>query len=88
MASKYFTEYCKRMAVIQSMSKAGYPYDNAPMERYFNTLKNELIYQHAYQTEEALYTAIEEFAYTTYNHRRPHSYNNYKTLFFKQHDAI
>lgn len=51
------------------------------MERYFNTLKNELIYQHEYQTEEALYTAIEEFAYTTYNHRRPHSYNNYKTPF-------
>lgn len=79
--SKDFTEYCKRMAVTQSMSKAGYPYDNAPMERYFNTLKNELIYQHEYQTEEALYTAIEEFAYTTYNHRRPHSYNNYKTPF-------
>ena len=51
------------------------------MERYFNTLKNELIYQHEYQTEEAFYTAIEEFAYTTYNHRRPHSYNNYKTPF-------
>ena len=34
-----------------------------------------------YQTDEALYTAIEEFAYTTYNHRRPHSYNNYKTPF-------
>ena len=46
--SKDFTEYCKRMAVTQSMSKAGYPYDNAPMERYFNTLKNELIYQHEY----------------------------------------
>ena len=43
--------------------------------------ENELIYQHEYQTEEALYTAIEEFAYTTYNHRRPHSYNNYKTPF-------
>ena len=79
--SKDFTEYCKRMTVTQSMSKAGYPYDNAPMERYFNTLKNELIYQHEYQTEEALYTAIEEFAYTTYNHRRPHSYNNYKPPF-------
>lgn len=36
--SKDFTEYCKRMSVAQSMSKAGYPYDNAPMERYFNTL--------------------------------------------------
>ena len=41
--SKDFTEYCKRMAVTQRMSKAGYPYDNAPMERYFNTLKNEFI---------------------------------------------
>lgn len=79
--SKEFTEYCEGMAVTQSMSKAGYPYDNAPMERYFNTLKNELIYQHEYRTEEELYTAIEEFAYTTYNHARPHSYNNYKTPF-------
>ena len=43
------------------MSKAGYPYDNAPMERYFNTLKNDLIYQHYYRTEDELYTAVEEF---------------------------
>ena len=77
--SKDFTEYCKRMAVTQSMSKAGYPYDNAPMERYFNTLKNDLIYQHYYRTEDELYTAVEEFAYVQYNHVRPHSYNNYKT---------
>ena len=41
------------------MSKAGYPYDNAPMERYFNTLKIDLIYQHYYYTEEELYTAVE-----------------------------
>lgn len=79
--SKEFVEYCEHMKVRQSMSKAGYPYDNAPMERYFNTLKNELIYQHEYQTEAELYEAIEEFAYTTYNHRRPHSYNGYKTPF-------
>ena len=51
------------------------------MKRYFNTLKNELIYQHEYQTEAELYEAIEEFAYTTYNHRRPHTYNGYKTPF-------
>ena len=63
------------------MSKAGYPYDNAPMERYFNILKNELIYQHEYHTETELYKAAEEFAYTTYNHGRPHLYNDYKTLF-------
>ena len=76
--SKEFTEFCEELGITQSMSKAGYPYDNAPMERYFNTLKNDLIYQHYYHTEEELYTAIEEFAYVQYNHVRPHSYNNYK----------
>ena len=79
--SKEFTEFCEILGITQSMSKAGYPYDNAPMERYFNTLKNDLIYQHYYRTEDELYTAIEEFAYVQYNHVRPHSYNNYKTPF-------
>ena len=50
------------MAIARSMSKAGYPYDNAPMERYFNTLKTDLIYQHHYRTEKELYAAIEDFA--------------------------
>lgn len=31
--SKAFTDFCKSVNVTQSMSKAGYPYDNAPMER-------------------------------------------------------
>ena len=48
--SKEFTKFCGKLGIEQSMSKAGYPYDNAPMERYFNTLKNDLIYQHYYCT--------------------------------------
>ena len=79
--SKDFTEFCASSRITQSMSKAGYPYDNAPMERYYNTLKNELIYLHYYHTDEELYSSIEEFAYVTYNHVRPHSYNGYKTPF-------
>lgn len=39
--SKAFIDYCESAHVTQSMSKAGDPYDNAPMERYFNMLKNE-----------------------------------------------
>ena len=85
--SKEFTEYCTKLGITQSMSKAGYPYDNAPMERYFNTLKNELINLHNYHTEKDLYTAIEEFAYTQYNHVRPHSYNNYRTPFEARYGA-
>ena len=79
--SKAFVEFCESVNVTQSMSKAGYPYDNAPMERYFNTLKNDFINQHEYRTEDELYKAVEEFAYVTYNHVRPHSYNGYLTPF-------
>ena len=77
--SKAFTEFCSSNNITQSMSKAGYPYDNAPMERYFNTLKNECINLYEFRTEEELYQAVEEFVYVTYNHVRPHSYNGYKT---------
>lgn len=77
--SKAFVEFCESVHVTQSMSKAGYPYDNAPMERYFNTLKNECTNLYEFQTEEALYQSIEEFACVSYNHVRPHSFNNYRT---------
>ena len=59
---KEFTEFCESVGITQSMSKAGYPYDNAPMEHYFNTLKNELIYLHDYLAEDDLYASVDEFA--------------------------
>ncbi len=83
--SKAFTEFCASMNVTQSMSKAGYPYDNAPMERYFNTLKNECTNLYEYETEDELYRAVEEFAYVHYNHVRPHSSNGYRTPFEARH---
>lgn len=77
--AKSFIDFCESVHVTQSMGKAGYPYDNAPMERYFNTLKNGCTNLYEFQTEGAMYRTVEEFAYTTYNHVRPHSYNNYRT---------
>ena len=82
--SKEFTEFCKANGVTQSMSRAGCPYDNAPMERYFNTLKNELIYHHYYRSEEQLYMAVSDFAFLWYNHIRPHTFNKGKTPFQKR----
>ena len=77
--SKAFTAFCESVHIAQSMSKAGYPFDNAPMERYFNTLKNECTNLYEFRTEEDLYLTVEEFAYVTYNYVRPHSYNHYRT---------
>ena len=58
------------------MSRAGYPYDNAPMERYFNTLKNEYINLYEFKTDEDLYKAVDDFSYVEYNHVRPQVITN------------
>ncbi len=75
--SKDFIEYCKSVKIKQSMSKAGCPYDNAVMERYFNTLKSELINLYTFKTNEELDNAIDYFAFVWYNWQRPHSYNGW-----------
>lgn len=73
--SDAFIGFCNDNGITQSMSRPGYPYDNAPMERYFNTLKTERLYLHKYETEEQLYLAIRSYAFGWYNNLRPHSFN-------------
>jgi|GEM_PF-2537878 len=57
------------------------------MERCYNTHKSELIYLHYYHNDEELNASIEEFAYVTYNHIRPHYYNGNKTPFEARYAA-
>lgn len=49
------------------MSRAGCLYDNAVMERYFNTLKYECVYQHEFRTKEKMDEIIYTFAFEYYN---------------------
>ncbi len=60
-------------------SQPAMKYNNAPMKRYFNTLKNECINLYDYETEDALYQAVEDFSYVEYNYVRPHSFNGNAT---------
>lgn len=76
-----FVDYCKSNGMIQSMSKAGCPYDNAAMERFYNTLKNELVYLNSFYSDKSLDEAIKKYVFVWYNHIRPHSYNNGLTPF-------
>lgn len=84
-ASRDFINFCADNDVIQSMSRAGNPYDNAPMERFYNTMKTEFVYHYTFKTDEDLNQGIYEYIFDWYNHRRPHSYNNGKTPFEKRH---
>ena len=51
--------------IMGSMSKAGYPYDNSPMESFFASLKKEYFYRREYATiqdvERDLFYYIEVF---------------------------
>ena len=58
-----FINYCESRGICQSMSKAGCPYDNAPMERFYNTLKNELIYPNHFYDAASLDEALNRYVY-------------------------
>lgn len=74
-ASKEFSDFCKKNKVTQSMSKAGCPYDNAPMERFYNTLKNEYLNHYSFKDDQMLMQGLNEYIFCWYNYVRPHTYN-------------
>jgi len=44
-----------------SMSRKGNCYDNAPMESFWGTMKNELVYHRRYKTREQAIREITEY---------------------------
>jgi transposase InsO family protein len=53
-----------------SMSRKGDCYDNAPMESFWGTLKNELIHHRRYKTREQAIGEITEYIEVFYNRQR------------------
>ena len=79
--SAEFVDFCKTKGILQSMSRAGCPYDNAPMERFYNTFKSELIYLKRFHSEASLDQATLKYIFFWDNHIRPHTCNNGLTPF-------
>jgi len=65
--------------VIASMSRKGNCYDNAVMESFWSTLKNELIYRRIFATRAEARTAIFDYIEGFYNRSRRHSALGYKS---------
>jgi len=53
-----------------SMSRKGNCYDNAPMESFWGTLKNELVHHRRYKTREEAIKEISEYIEIFYNRQR------------------
>ena len=81
-------EFLSRHRLIQSMSAAGYCYDNAFAESVFASLKSELLEDGApFQSKRMAATAIFDYIECFYNRRRLHSSLGYRSpdAFLRQH---
>jgi len=65
--------------ILQSMSKKGDCWDNAPMESFFKTLKVEEVYQQKYATRDEARKSIFQYIEIFYNRQRLHSALDYTT---------
>lgn len=59
-----------QFGMLASMSRRGNCYDNAPIESFWGTLKNELIYHRRYATREQARREIAEYIDMFYNRQR------------------
>jgi putative transposase len=58
--------------LVASMSRKGNCYDNAVVESFFSTLKNELVHERDYHTREEAQAEVFEFIEVFYNRQRLH----------------
>jgi transposase InsO family protein len=77
--SDEFRGYLGLYRMRQSMSGVGDPWDNAPVESFFKTLKSELCGDRAFGTRAEARTAIFEYLEVFYNRKRLHSTLGYQT---------
>ena len=71
-ASLSYRALLEAHGLIASMSRKGNCYDNAVVESFFSTLKNELVHDRDYRSREEAQAEIFEFIEIFYNRQRLH----------------
>ena len=75
--SQYCSEEYRKMlsqfGMRASMSRKGNCYDNAPMESFWGSLKNELVHHQRYVTRAQAIASVREYIEIFYNRQRRHS---------------
>ncbi len=73
--STHFRQHLWRYRMEQSMSRRGNCWDNAPMERFFRSLKGEWIPEIGYRSFEEAERMIGQYIAGYYSQYRPHQQN-------------
>jgi len=69
-----------------SMSRKGNCYDNAPVESFFSTLKNEWTWHHTFQDRDQARAALFDYIELFYNRQRRHAALDYQSpVQFEEH---
>jgi putative transposase len=76
-ASLAYRDRLVRCNYLQSMSRKGNCYDNAPMESFFKSYKSEEVNRHQYQTHEHATRGVIDYIERFYNPVRLHSSLDY-----------
>jgi putative transposase len=86
--STAYQQMLKQFGMTCSMSRKDNCYDNAPIESFWGTLKNELIYPHRFATREQAQQAITEYIEIFYNRQRIQASLGYLSpvAFLQQYD--
>ena len=67
----------QEQGIVCSMSRKGNCWDNAPVERFFGSLKRERTDLHLYATREEIKADVIDYIEIFYNSQRQHSYLGY-----------
>jgi transposase InsO family protein len=78
-ASKDYRQMLVDQGIQVSMSRRGDCYDNAMIESFWHTLKNELVYRTNFKTHQEAKDAIFEYIEVFYNRKRRHSSIGYQS---------
>ena len=72
-ASNAYKKQLKKYKMIQSMSRSGVPYDNAPMESFWSTVKTGCVLGKRFRTKQEAILTIFEYVFGFYNTHRYHT---------------
>lgn len=74
-----YQQLLQRRGVVPSMSRKGNCYDNAPVESFFSSLKNELVHHRCFAHHAEARYAIAEYIEVFYNRQRLHQALGYRS---------
>lgn len=72
-ASNAYKNKLKEYKMVQSMSRSGEPYDNAPMESFWSTVKTGCVFGRRFRTKQEAILTIFEYVFGFYNTHRYHT---------------